>query len=191
MASMLAVGQDHPTARQLIQQFISANNVPGAAVAVSIGGKTVWAAGFGTSDKEQNIPVDPAKTRFRIASISKPLTATGLALLIQQGKIHPDSSIHHYLPSYPRKKYRITVRQVAGHLGGIRHYRGNENYSNIHYNSVRDGLRIFESDSLVNKPGSTYVYSSYGFNLISAVMEAASGQTFLNSCSSTCLIRWK
>lgn len=181
--SIAATGQglkpDYQLARELVTKFMSANQVPGAAVAVSINGKTIWAEGFGVADKEQNTPVDPARTRFRIASISKPLTATGLAILIQKGKIHPDSSIQHYLPWFPNKKYRPTVRQVSGHLGGIRHYRGNENFSSVHYASVRDGLKIFEQDSLINKPGTEYVYSSYGFNLISAVMESASGEPFL------------
>ncbi len=166
-------------ARQRIIDLMGAQRIPGLAVAVSIGGKTIWTEGFGFADVEQQVRVNPEQTRFRIASISKPLTATGLGILMEQERIHPDTSVAHYLPWFPAKKYRPTIRQVAGHLGGIRHYRGQENFSSTPYPDVRSGIRIFENDSLINKPGTTYVYSSYGFNLISAAMESAAGEPFV------------
>lgn len=167
------------SAKVRLSKFLTENHVPGAAVAVSVGGKVIWAEGFGFADVEQQVPVDPSRTLFRIASISKPLTATGMAILMEQGKIHPDSSVHHYLPRFPKKKFRPTVRQVAGHIGGIRHYRGNENFSNIPYKDVTSGLSIFQDDSLMHPPGSAYLYSSYGYNLLGAVVESASGTSFL------------
>ncbi len=78
------------------------------------------------------------------------------------------------------KKYRPTIRQIAGHLGGIRHYRGNENESRERYRTVTEGLSIFSNDTLLCKPGTAYHYSSYGFNLLSAVMESAAGKNYLD-----------
>lgn len=167
------------SAKARLTKFLTENHVPGAAVAASVGGKLVWAQGFGMADVEQQVPVDPYRTLFRIASISKPITATGMAILMEQGKIHPDSSVYHYLPRFPKKKFRPTVRQVAGHIGGIRHYRGNENFSNIPFKDITSGLAIFQDDSLMHPPGSAYLYSSYGYNLLGAVVESASGTSFL------------
>ncbi len=74
----------------------------------------------------------------------------------------------------------ITVRMVAGHLAGIRHYRGEEFTIQKHYANVTDGLAIFENDSLVSPPGTKFNYSSYGYNLLSAAIESATAQDFLS-----------
>ena len=148
------------SSKKLITEQLQAQNIPGLAIAVSIDGKTVWSEGFGLADREQQVAVHPASTRFRIASISKALTATAMAVLYERGQLKPDSSVWHYLKDFPAKPYRPTVRQVAGHLGGIRHYRGNENESNVRYPDVRSGLNIFKDDTLLCKPGTQYNYSS-------------------------------
>ena len=83
------------------------------------------------------------------------------------------------MPTFPDKGATITVRMIAGHLGGIRHYKGDEFLIQKHYASVMDGLKIFQDDPLVSSPGSKFNYSSYGFNLVSAVIESASGENFL------------
>ncbi len=68
---------------------------------------------------------------------------------------------------------------MAGHVAGVRHYRDNEFLSNVRYRSVQEGLSIFADDPLLFEPGTRYSYSSYGWNLVSAVVEAASGESFL------------
>src|SRR5690606_40830265 len=69
---------------------------------------------------------------------------------------------------------------LAGHLAGIRHYRGDEFVSRTRYADVRSGLAVFQDDSLLVEPGTRYLYSSYGWNLLSAVVEDRKG-TRLNS----------
>jgi serine beta-lactamase-like protein LACTB, mitochondrial len=162
-----------------INRYLQSRPAPGMAVTVSVNGEVVWSQGFGYADLEQQVPVSPANTKFRIGSISKSLTAAGLAKLYEQNKIQLDSSIYFYLPDFPKKRYRPTVRQVAGHIGGVRHYKGDEWFSSKHYATVSDGLSMFKDDSLMFKPGERYQYSSHGFNLLSAVMEKAAGQSFL------------
>ena len=166
-------------AEQLIQQLKDEGNSVGWAVTITQDGKTVMSEGFGYGNLEQQTPVYPDKTRFRIGSISKAITAAGLGVLIKQGKIDLDETVQKYSPDFPEKKYPITVRQVAGHLAGIRHYNGEEFLSSKHFDTVNDGLEIFMNDSLLFEPGTKYSYSSYGFNLLSAVMEGASGEEFL------------
>jgi serine beta-lactamase-like protein LACTB len=142
-------------------------------------GRLVWSEGFGSANLEQHVPVTPS-TRFRIGSVSKPLTAAALGLLSQQGRLDWDAPVQRYVPGFPVKRYPITVQQVAGHLAGIRHYLPGEFESRKHYNSVLEGLAIFQNDSLLFEPGTKYAYSSYGWNLLSAVVEGASGERFLD-----------
>ena len=165
-------------ARQAIRDSMASLRVPGAQVAVIVDGELVWSEGFGLADIENQVPVTP-ETRLRIASISKAVTAVGVGLLVQDGKLDLDAEVQRYVPDFPRKRWPITVRQVAGHLAGIRHYNGDEFASMAPYPTARAGLKIFEDDSLLFEPGTRYSYSTYGWNLMSAIVEGASGQPFL------------
>ncbi len=159
-----------------------AGKIPGLQVAVAVGGKLVWSEAFGYADLAREVPVT-AETQFRIGSVSKPLTAAAVALLYEQGKLDLDAPVQRYVPSFPDKGYPITTRQLAGHLAGIRHYRGDEFLRNRHFDTVLEGLAIFQGDLLLSPPGTKFSYSSYGWNLISAVVEGAAGQDFLTYMS--------
>jgi serine beta-lactamase-like protein LACTB len=152
---------------------------PGLALAVAVDGKIVYSEGFGYADVEERVPVWPT-TKFRIGSISKPLTAAALMELVEAGKVDLDAPVQKYVPSFPDKGAVITARMAAGHLGGIRHYQGDEFNIQKHYGSVLEGLKIFENDPLVSPPGTKFNYSSYGYNLLSAVIESAAGEEFLS-----------
>ncbi len=165
--------------RRLIDSLQQKQKIPGIDVAVSIEGKTVWSEGFGFADVEHNVPVVTGKTRFRVGSVAKPFTAAALGKLMDNGKLNLDSPVQAYVPYFPLKKYPITVKQVGAHVAGIRHYRGSEFLNKDYYNSVQSSLSIFEEDTLLFVPGSQYSYSSYGYNLLSAIIEGASGEAFL------------
>jgi len=155
-----------------------ARGTPGLSLAVAVDGKIVYSEGFGFADLEERVPVWPT-TKFRIGSVSKPLTAIALAQLVEAGKLDLDAPVQSYVRSFPDKGAVITTRMLAGHLGGIRHYQGDEFKIQQHYANVLDGLKIFENDPLVSPPGTKFNYSSYGYNLLSAVVESASGENFL------------
>jgi serine beta-lactamase-like protein LACTB len=165
--------------RILIDSLKDTQHIPGIDVAVSLHGEIIWSEGFGYADIENESPVVAGKTRFRIGSVSKSLTSSALGRLMDRKKIYLDSSLYDYVSYFPKKKYPITIRQVGGHLAGIRHYKNNEFLSSKHYNSVKSGLEIFQEDKLMFEPGSKYRYSSYGYNLLSAAIEGASGVSFL------------
>jgi CubicO group peptidase (beta-lactamase class C family) len=167
------------SARERVREWVAKDNLAGASVAVGIDGQIVWAEGFGWSDLEQHVPVTPL-TRFRIGSVSKPLTSVAVGVLYERGKIDLDAPVQKYVPSFPKKRWPISTRQVMGHIAGIRHYRGDEFLSSRHYDNVLDGLEIFEHDSLLFRPGTKYSYSTYGWNLVSAVVESAAGEPFLD-----------
>src|SRR5207237_1540157 len=145
----------------------------------AVNGKLGWWEAFRYADAERQKPAT-RETQCRIGSVSKPLTATAVALLYQQGKLDLDAPVQRYVPSFPDKGYPVTTRLLAGHLAGIRHYRDDEFLLNRHFNTVLDGLTIFQDDSLLFPPGTRFSYSSYGWNLVSAVVEAASGDDFLH-----------
>ena len=164
-------------ARAIVQARV--DSFPGIQVAVARDGRIVWSEGFGWADLEQRVPVTTA-TEFRIGSVSKSLTSAAVGLLVQEGKLDLDGPVQRYVPSFPVKPWPITTRLVAGHLAGIRHYRGDEFLLYRHYNTVLQSLDIFKDDSLLFQPGTRFSYSSYGWNLISAVVEGASGDDYLH-----------
>lgn len=173
--------QDVKTSDSLLTAFVAKTQIPGLSVSISQKGKFLFSKGYGFADVEKKKPVDPGKTKFRIGSVSKTLTASGLALLYESGKIDLDAPIQQYVPSWPDKGSTITLRMLAGHLAGIRHYKGNEFYSSTKYETVIEGLDIFINDPFINQPGTEYSYSSYGWNLISVAMEnAATPKDFLS-----------
>ena len=165
-------------ARALLDSVMEAQAIPGLSVAVGVGSQVVWSEGFGYSDLTHDVTVTPL-TKFRVGSVSKPITAAAIGVLVEEGALDLDAPVQTYVPSFPEKRYPVTTRQVAGHIGGIRHYQGAENLSSVRYPTVAAGLEIFQDDPLINEPGTEYSYSSYGWNLISAVIEGASGESFL------------
>ena len=166
-------------ADRLAQEVFAKQDFPGMAVMVWKDGVPIFSKGYGFADVESQTPIDPYKSKFRIGSVSKPYTAAALGVLYDRDKIFLDFPIQHYVPDFPEKKHEITLRQLAGHLAGIRHYRGFEFMSNVHYPTVMEGLAIFAIDSLLHQPNTKYAYSSYGWNLVSAAIEGASGEAFL------------
>ena len=165
-------------ARALVRATMEAEGMPGTSLAVGVGDDIVWAEGFGWADVELGVPVTTL-TKFRVGSVSKSMTAAGIGLLVERGRLDLDAPVQTYVPDFPEKRWPITTRQLGGHVAGVRHYRGFEMLSNRRYPSVDAGLRIFEGDTLLFEPETRYAYSSYGWNLVSAVMEGASGQEFL------------
>jgi serine beta-lactamase-like protein LACTB, mitochondrial len=171
-----AAASEH--ARAIAKEWLE-RGIPGFNVAVAIDGKIIYSEAFGYADLEQRVPAWQI-TKFRIGSVSKPLTSAALMKLVEQNKIDLDAPIQKYVPSFPDKGALVTPRMLAGHLGGIRHYKDGEPDSQKHYVSVVDGLERFKDDPLVVPPGTKFSYSSYGYNLLSAAIEAAAGRPFLD-----------
>ncbi len=162
----------------MIDEFMESQNIPGLVIAIGQGDELLWHRGFGFADLESQTPATPEHL-FRIASISKSLTSVALGILVEGGLLDLDAEIQEYVPYFPAKPHQVTPRLVASHLAGIRHYRGSEFFSKQHFNSVEDAVMVFANDSLISIPGEEYHYSSFGWNLLSAAIEGASGRPFL------------
>jgi CubicO group peptidase (beta-lactamase class C family) len=164
---------------QTVSTEMSSHTIPGVSVAISSANGLNWAAGYGMADLENMVPVTPL-TEIRLGSISKPITATAVMQLVERGKIQLDNPIQEYVPSFPKKPWPVTIRQLLGHQGGIRHYAGRETEITQHYTKLTEGLKIFANDPLLFEPGTRYSYTTYGFNLLGVAVESASGMPFVD-----------
>ncbi|MGB3589594.1 MAG: serine hydrolase domain-containing protein [Tunicatimonas sp.] len=166
----------------IIKKMMAEKHVVGMAITVIQRGDTVWSEGFGFADLENQTKVDPATTLFRVGSVSKPLTSTAVAKLYEQNQLNLDDKIHQYVPYFPKKRYPITVRHLASHTSGIRHYSSEpeEYWNQKFFGSVKESLTMFQDDSLLFEPGEKFRYSSFGYNTLSAVIEGASGSDYLS-----------
>ena len=144
---------------------------------VVLKGQTILAEYLGYADLEHRVPV-ARDTRFGVASITKAFTGLALLKLNETGKVDLDAPIQKYVPSFPVKPGTpITLRLLAAHLAGVRHWRTErtpELYAR-HFDDVMEILPLFKDDTLVAPPGTKYSYSSYGYNLIGAAIQSASG----------------
>lgn len=156
-----------------------AGKFPGLAVSVGVGRDIVWSEGIGYADIVEETPVSPT-SRFRIYSLSKPITAAAAAILWESGRLDLDASVRDYLPSLPDHYAPVTAKHLIGHLSGVRHYRGGEwmKLSQSGCASPSDALYEFVDDPLIHAPGEGFEYSGFGYVLLSAVIESVTGLGF-------------
>lgn len=166
-------------AQQLVRARMVEQNLPGLSIAVGVAGDIVWTEGFGWANLETREPVTP-DNRFRIGHVSKALTSAGVGLLREQGRLDLDAEIQTYVPPFPRKEWPVTLRQLMGHVAGVHHYRDTEwgDKPRVHCERASDGVKSFANDPLLFEPETQYRYSTYGWVLVSAAVEAAANEPF-------------
>jgi CubicO group peptidase (beta-lactamase class C family) len=160
-----------------VEAALKEQKIPGATVGF-IQDDFVWVKAFGFSDLENEVPARK-DSAYRYASVQKSMTAVAVLQLVEKGLIDLDAEVQKYVPSYPRKRYPITIRQLLGHLSGIPHYvnRDVEQHFKDHKDTMQ-AIAVFANFDLVAEPGTKFVYSSYGYNLLGAVIESASGESY-------------
>ncbi len=179
--SDVELSEKEKEADNLINTFIKKNKIPGLSVTLlNKEGYIEYSKGFGYADIEKKISVNPKNSLFRIGSLSKTLAGTALMKMYEAKKIEIDSSVGFYIKDLPFDKNKITLRQIAGHLSGIRHYGdGDDMKLNLNYENTSDALKIFINDSLLFDPGTKYSYSTHAWTLLSLAMEKAYGGNFI------------
>lgn len=168
--------------RQVVRAALKEQNLPGLSVAVGVDGDIVWAEGFGWANLETRVPVAP-DTRFRIGTASIALTSAAVGRLLEQGRLELDDTIQTYVPEFPKKQWPVTLRQLLGHVAGLANDGGDEGplFARRCDRPV-DALQFlggYERE-LLFEPGTQYRYSSYGWIVVSAAVEAAAGEPFLS-----------
>lgn len=183
---------------ELFQSFVTQHKLPGAAVAITRGGKLVYARGFGYADAESKVPVPP-DALFRIASVSKPVTAVAVLMLAEQGKLKLDDAVLKYVDLKPApasgvdvdgRWERVTVRQCLQHTGGWDRDRAG-GYDPIGIPGLitrelkldgaptpNDVVRYMMERPLDFTPGVRFAYSNLGYLLLGRVIEAVTGQRY-------------
>lgn len=151
---------------------------PGLAVAVAVNGEIVWSQGWGFADVAGKVRAT-ADTPFRIYSVAKPMTASALVRLAAEGRVDLDAPVQKYVPGYPVKPGPpVTLRLLASHLGGVRHYGKGEAVSRKRCATPSDALAAFAADPLLSPPGTKEEYSSHGYVLVSAAIESVTAKPF-------------
>jgi CubicO group peptidase (beta-lactamase class C family) len=175
--SLFADEQKIRAFEQFVEEAMKAQKMPGLSVAI-LHGDFRWSRGFGLADVENEVPAR-ADSSYRMASVTKPMTAVAVLRLVEEGKIDLDAEVQTYVPYFPKKSKPVTVRQLLAHQGGISHYRDYAKEGRIREpKNTREAIAVFEDFDLISEPGTAYNYSTYGFNLLGAVIEGASGKPY-------------
>ncbi len=173
-------------AREIVLPLLE--EYPGLSVSVGVGRELVWSEGLGYADIAERSQLT-STTRFRIYGLSQPLTAAVAASLWEEGALDLDAGIGKYLGSLPDHYVNMTARQLIGHIAGVRHYRYGEwmSFSRSRCGSPSDALDAFINDPLISDPGESYEHSSFGYVLLSAVIDSAWGGGFQECVRETIL----
>lgn len=167
---------------RVVSDTMAAHHLPAASVAVVLDSKIAWTEAFGTADIENHVPAT-SDSVFRIASVSKAITATAVMQLVEDGRLKLDDPIVSCVPTY-KVAPSPTIRQLLTHTAGVRHYRGedenkdSEFINTRHYDSVTASVAQFSNDPLVFKPGTSFLYSTHGFTLLGACVEQLTHEPF-------------
>jgi len=161
-----------------IYEYQKDKNVPSISAGISIRGKTYWLNAEGYADIENHVQANP-KTIYRIASISKIITAVAVMQLVEKHKINLDDDARKYIPYFPKKKWKFTIRQILQHTAGLRSYVNQDEFNSKNYfQSTEDAVLLIANDSLMYKPGTKFLYTTLGYNLLAAIIEHVTGLSF-------------
>jgi len=156
--------------QEFVRQQMAIDRIPGLSIGF-VKDDFTWSEGFGYADLENKMPAK-AVSAYRLGSITKSMPAVGLLRLYEQGKINLDSELQSYIPYFPKKKFPINIRQLLGHLGGIRHNNMIENRNREQMTTVKAVTQYADSE-LIAEPGTRYSHTTPGFNLLGAAITLA------------------
>ena len=167
--------------RSIIEETLTKLKVPSISVAVAKDGEILWEEGFGWANIEKRIRTTP-HTMYSLASISKPITATGLMVLVERGLVDLYKPANEYLGESKIKAYRgnasdVTVKRLLHHTAGLG-MQWNFYYNNKPYRrpSMDESIRRF--GVCVYPPGATYNYANFGYGIIDYIIERVAQKTY-------------
>lgn len=163
----------------------AAAGVPSLSAALATVDGLSWAGASGWADVERREPATPA-SRYRTGSVAKPVTAVALMRLVEEGRVALDAPASGYVSGLPPELAAVTARQLASHTAGVRHYSQrpvwwpgwHEVNSTRHYQDVAEGLSLFVDDPLLFPPGTGFAYSTFGYSLLSRMLEGVAARPF-------------
>ena len=198
-AAIVATGTQHPDLAsfdRLMATFVAKHKVPGAALAVTKGSRLVYARGFGYADTTRKQPVQPT-VLFRIASISKPVTAVAVLQLVEKGKLKLSDKVLDILKVEPHlldgaridpRLSKVTISHLLHHTGGWDRAKSfDPMFRSIDIAKALGVAPPAEPEHIVRymmgvpldcDPGTRYAYSNFGYCLLGRVIEAVAKQPY-------------
>jgi CubicO group peptidase (beta-lactamase class C family) len=175
-----------PDLDRYIECEMRARQIPGVALAITRNGRILAQRAYGHASIQSDAPVTP-NTRFAIASVTKPITAMGIMLLVEEGKVELDAPVSRYLIEAPSEWNAITVRHLLNHTSGLPQD-GWAEWDNQDREDLLllSGLhraqeplyRLALQDTLWFAPGTDWVYSNVGYFLLGVITGRASGTSW-------------
>ena len=157
----------------LVRTEMAKQQIPGLALAVVKDGKLTKAAGYGMANVAEKTPAQP-DTVFRIASVGKEFIATGILLLVEDGKLTLDDRLDKFLEDAPPAWAPLTVRQLLSHTSGL--VRESPGYVPILRQPDINVIRAAYPLPLQFTPGEKYQYSNVGYFTLAEIIRRKSGQ---------------
>lgn len=161
--------------RKQASLYMVLTDIPGATLAISKDGKIIYSEAIGLASKDLEVQVT-RKTKFRIGEVSELFTSLMYQMLVENGTLHPDSTVQSYIQDYPLSTFRgtlnkITLNQLASHSSGIRKPAGGEQRWDGVSITLQNSINFFKNDPLESAPGWFESPSIYNYNLLGAIME--------------------
>lgn len=179
--SLPANADEFDAIRTQIQQELVDQSIPSLSVAVARNGQIIWEQGFGWADRENQIRATE-HTLYSLASISKPITATGLMVLVERGLLDLDKPANDYLGEAPLRA-RVgaardaTVRRLANHSSGLPlHYQFFYEDEPFARPSRDESIRRY--GQLHTPPGERFQYANFGYGVLDHILERVAGEAF-------------
>jgi serine beta-lactamase-like protein LACTB len=166
-------------AREQMVLYLSRNGIPGASIAVAKNGQLIYSEGMGWASKEHEVNAT-RHTKFRIGELSELFTSFIYLRMIQEGKLHPDSTIQTYMPDFPEKEQELTLKHLAYQTSGLRETTLEEKSRSGLNTTLQKGLDSFKNDPLHIAPDLYQIKSIYNYNLLGAIIEKTNKSTFRN-----------
>ena len=171
-------GETNKKYSEYLEKYFQNKRIPSISAGVFKDGNIQWLDSKGMIDLETLTPAKPSAL-YRIASITKAITAVAVIQLYERRIIDLDADITSYVTYFPKKKWKISVRQLLNHTSGIRSYKNEDEFnSKMFYSSLKDAVMTFAKDDLMFEPGTNYNYTSLGYSLLAALIENVTRMSF-------------
>ncbi len=177
---------------KVLQPFVDAHNLAGAVTLVADKDRVLSLDAVGFADIAAMVLM-PVNALFWIASMSKPITATALMMLVDAGKVNLDDPVEKYLPEFKgqqlavkqakgppvlrQPRHPITVREILSHTSGLP-FRSAVEQSTLDRLTLREGAASYAKTPLTFEPGTDYAYSNAGINTAGRIIEVVSGMPY-------------
>lgn len=161
----------------LVRKMTDARTV-GLSVAVFRGRDALLLRGYGLADREGKRPATPA-TVYKIASLTKQVTASAVMRLVEQGKLGLEDDISQYVPGFPLHGNHVTVHQLLSHTAGVHNFTDGRDTHSVPDGAPPDTVLRWIADKPFDfTPGSAMAYSNTGYTLLGLIVEKVSGRAY-------------